>query len=357
MGLHARSAIGLVSNGRRQEIELKQLRYFVRIVDLGSLSRAAGDVHIAQSALSQHVATLEREFNTPLLLRSARGVIPTEAGKQLYRHAQSMLQQAEQARASVSNCSSEPSGPVSFGMPLSLAGTFAYPIFESVWQSHPLVRLQMHEGVSGSILEWIKSGRMSLGLAFDDGNLDGLDATPVMEERLFLVLSPRSPLSRRKVVSLAEVQQLPLIMPMPGQGVRPGLERAMVREGMVLSQVVAEANSVHLLKQAVMAGMAHSVLGWQSVADEVASGRLAAVQIVRPSVLLTTSVCMLTTSAWTQTAARVRVCAIQAMRQAIARARWRGVRFLAGDDEAAPGAPAHPVVVALPSKRQAANTG
>jgi LysR family transcriptional regulator, nitrogen assimilation regulatory protein len=304
------------------------------------------------------VATLEREFNTPLLLRSARGVIPTEAGKQLYRHAQLMLQQAEQARASVSNCSSEPSGPVSFGMPLGLAGTLAYPVFESVWQSHPLVRLQMHEGVSGSILEWIKSGRMSLGLAFDDGNLDGLDAVPVMEERLFLVLSPRSPLARRKVVSLAEVQQLPLIMPMPGQGVRPCVERAMVREGMVLSQVVAESNSVHLLKQAVIAGMAHTVLGWQCVADEVAAGKLAAVQIVRPSVLRTTTVCMLSSSAWTQTATRVRACAIEAVRQAILRARWRGVRFLAGEEEAAPsGTTTQPVVVTLASKRQAANAG
>jgi LysR family nitrogen assimilation transcriptional regulator len=325
---------------------------------MGSLSRAAGDVHIAQSALSQHVATLEREFNTPLLLRSARGVVPTEAGKQLYRHAQLMLQQAEQARASVSNCTSEPSGPVSFGMPLSLAGTLAYPIFESVWQHHPLVRLQLHEGVSGSILEWIKTGRLSIGLAFDDGNLDGLDAVPVIEERLFLVLSPRSPLAHRKVVSLSEVQMLPLIMPMPGQGVRPGLERVMVREGMVLSQVVAEANSEHLLKQAVAAGVAHTVLGWQCVADEVAAGKLAAVQIVRPSVVCTTSLCMPASSAWTQTATRVRACIIDALRQTIARTRWRGVRFIESEEEgAATAAPAAPVVLTLAGKRRTVAAG
>lgn len=344
----------LSSNGRRQKIELKQLRYFVRIVDLGSLSRAAGDVHIAQSALSQHVATLEREFNTPLLLRSARGVVPTEAGKQLYRHAQLLLQQAEQARASVSNCTSEPSGPVSFGMPLSLAAKLAYPIFDAVWQQHPLVRLQVHEGASGTILEWIKSGRLSLGLAFDDGNLDGLDATPVMEERLFLVLSPRSPLSRRKVVSLAEVQQLSLVMPMPGQGVRPCLERAMVREGMVLSQVVAEANSLHLLKQAVESGLAHTVLGWSSVADEIAAGKLAAVQIVRPSVQLTSALCMPATSAWTQTATRVRGAVIEALRQTIARARWRGVRFVPTEDETALGEAPPATVLPLPDRPQTA---
>jgi LysR family nitrogen assimilation transcriptional regulator len=332
------------------EIELKQLRYFVGIVDSGSVSRAASDMHIAQSALSQHVAVLEREFNTPLLLRSARGVAPTEAGKQLYRHAQLMLQQAEQARASVSNCTSEPSGPVSFGMPLSLAGSLAYPIFEAVWQHHPLVRLQMHEGVSGSILEWIRTGRLSIGLAFDDENLDGLDAIPVMEERLFLVVSTRSPLAKRKVVSLAEVQQLPLIMPLPGQGLRPGLERAMVREGMVLSHVVAEANCVHLLKRAAMAGVAHTVLGWQSFADEVAAGTLAGLQIVRPSVLQTTALCT-AAAAWTQTASRVRACIVDGLRHAISRSRWRGVRFLGEGEPAASTPPvAKPVVLRLAAK-------
>lgn len=318
---------------------------------MGSLARAASDVHIAQSALSQHMSLLEQELKTPLLVRSVRGMAPTEAGKQLYRHAQLMLQQAEQARAAVSNCSSEPSGPVSFGIPLSLAGSLAYPIFEAVWRHHPLVRLQLHEGVSGSILEWVKSGRLSIGLAFDDENLDGLETIPVMEERLFLVVSARSPLAKRKVVSLAEVEQLPLIMPLPGHGLRPCLERAMVREGMVLTRVVAEANSVHLLKQAAAAGMAHTVLGWQSFADGVAAGTLAGLQIVRPSVLQTTALCMPAASTWTQTAARVRACMVDGVRQAIARARWRGVRFLGEPEEPAASAPAgKPVVLRLAAK-------
>lgn len=299
------------------------------------MSRAAGDVHIAQSALSQHVASLERELKISLLVRSARGVTPTEAGKQLYRHAQLLLQQAEHARASVLSCSSEPSGPVSFGMPLSLAVELAFPVFEAVWLQYPLVRLQMQEGVSGNILDWIKNGRLTLGVAFDNGNLDGLDSVPVVEERLFLAVSPRSPLARRKIITLAEVEQLELVMPMPGQGVRPRLEQAMVREGLVLSRVVGEANSLSLLKQAAASGVAPTVLGWLSIAKEVERGILATVEIVRPTVTRSASLCMLPSAAYSQSALRVRDAAAKTIRLAIARSKWRGVRALHCTDERA----------------------
>jgi LysR family nitrogen assimilation transcriptional regulator len=71
-------------------VELEQLRYFIRIVDMGSLSQDSGVLHIAQSALSQQVAAFEAELDCALLTRNARGTTPTEAGRQLYRHAQAM---------------------------------------------------------------------------------------------------------------------------------------------------------------------------------------------------------------------------------------------------------------------------
>lgn len=237
-----------------------------------------------------------------------------------------MLQQAEQAKASVASCSSEPSGPVSFGLPLSLAATLGLPIFQAVSKHHPLVRLQVQEATSGTLLEWVKNGRLSLGLAFDDGSLGSLDALPVLEERLFLVVSPRSPLARRKVVTLAEVEHMDLAMPLPGQGVRPCVERAMVREGLVLSRLVAEVNSLTLLKRAAEEAMAPTILGWPAVAQEVAQGRLAAIEIVRPSVLRVAMLCMLPSSPYQFANGRVREAAADGVRQAILRSRWRGVR-------------------------------
>ncbi|AGR59348.1 nitrogen assimilation regulatory protein (pseudogene) [Salmonella bongori] len=84
-------------------MNFRRLKYFVKIVDTGSLTRAAEVLHIAQPALSQQVATLEGELNQQLLIRTKRGVVPTEAGKILYAHAWNILQQCEQAKLAVNS--------------------------------------------------------------------------------------------------------------------------------------------------------------------------------------------------------------------------------------------------------------
>ena len=78
-------------------MELRQLRYFVRIVELGSMGRAALDLDMVQSALSQQISRLEGELCTRLLQRTAKGAVPTEAGLAFFREAQLALRHADQA--------------------------------------------------------------------------------------------------------------------------------------------------------------------------------------------------------------------------------------------------------------------
>ncbi len=78
-------------------MELRQIRYFVKVVELGSMSRAALELDIVQSALSQQISRLESELSTRLLQRTSKGVVPTEAGLAFFREAQLTLRHAEQA--------------------------------------------------------------------------------------------------------------------------------------------------------------------------------------------------------------------------------------------------------------------
>ena len=94
-------------------MNLRRLKYFVKIVDIGSLTQAAEVLHIAQPALSQQVATLEGEMDQQLLIRTKRGVTPTEAGKILYTHARTILRQCEQAQLAVNNVGQTLRGQVS----------------------------------------------------------------------------------------------------------------------------------------------------------------------------------------------------------------------------------------------------
>ncbi|MGQ7034738.1 LysR family transcriptional regulator [Escherichia coli] len=93
-------------------MNFRRLKYFVKIVDIGSLTQAAEVLHIAQPALSQQVATLEGELNQQLLIRTKRGVTPTDAGKILYTHARAILRQCEQAQLAVHNVGQALSGQV-----------------------------------------------------------------------------------------------------------------------------------------------------------------------------------------------------------------------------------------------------
>jgi LysR family nitrogen assimilation transcriptional regulator len=309
-------------------IELRTLSYFVRIVEMGSLSRAAGSLHVAQSALSQQVSALESDLQTPLLLRSTRGVVPTDAGRMLYQHAQQILQQAESARAAVSSCTAQPAGQVALGVPLSLVAPLALPLFQAVRAAYPAIRLQVLEELSGTILEWIKNGRLAVGIAFDDGNLEGLHATPLLEERLFLIVPPKSKLARRKSISLKDVASLDLVLPSSEQGVRSRVDGALARAGLTIARPVTEVNSLTLLRQAAAAGMGATILAWPSVQGELSRGEVAAVEITRPAITRTACLCVSASAPRTRVLDAVTAEVRRAVRDTPRAAAWRGVRSL-----------------------------
>lgn len=312
----------------RRIIDLRQLRYFVQIVDFGSVSRAAAALHIAQSALSQHVAALEAELKAPLLERSSRGVQPTESGRLLYQHAHLMLQQAAEARAAVQAASAAPGGQVRMGLPLSLAWALGLPILRAMRDAYPAIHLHILEELSGTILEWVKNGRLAIGIAFDDGNLEGLHTVPLLEERLFLVTSPKSPLARRKVVPVRELAGLDFVLPTMGQGVRARVDKALADAKLGRARVVAELDSHTVLKQAAATGMGATILSWTSVEAEVGRGELVAVEIVRPAITRTAHVCVQSAAPPTRATVCVRDTLMAAVREAVQRPSWRAVRYL-----------------------------
>ena len=108
-------------------MDFRHLRSFVRIVDLGSLSRAATSLHVAQPALSQQIAKLEAQVKGQLLNRSSKGVTVTPAGQELYRFAVSILRQVNDAKSAIQDTAAMPAGRVALAFPLSLTAALALP--------------------------------------------------------------------------------------------------------------------------------------------------------------------------------------------------------------------------------------
>jgi LysR family transcriptional regulator, nitrogen assimilation regulatory protein len=272
-------------------MELRQLRYFVAIVDHGSLSKAALVLHVAQPALTQQLRQLEEELGAQLLHRSAQGVLSTDAGKVFYEHAQAILKQVGDARSAVTQSTTRPSGSVTLGLPHSISGALALPLLMASRKQYPEITLQLTEELSGNLLDQLKSGRINLAVLFDDGQLAPFASTPLVEEALMFICRSDSALAPGgQQVTLAQALASPLILPAQQQGVRPRIESVARGAGLVLGDVI-EINSIAILKSALLADMGATILPLAPLLAEVAGGALRAWPITDPAMSRSVTLC------------------------------------------------------------------
>jgi len=272
-------------------MELRQLRYFVAIVDHGSLSRAAVILHVAQPALTQQLRQLEEELGVQLLHRTAQGVLSTDAGKVFYEHAQAILKQVADARSAVAQSAERPSGSVTLGLPHSISGALALPLLMATRAQYPEITLQLTEELTGNLSDQLKSGRVNLAVLFDDGQLSQFATTPLAEEELHFICRADAAYAKgEQSLTLAQALAATLILPGLQHGVRPRIESVAREAGLSLSNVI-EINSIAILKSALLADMGATILPSAPVLDELQRGALRAQRIHSPAISRTVVLC------------------------------------------------------------------
>jgi len=309
-------------------MELRQLRYFVAIVDHGSLSRAALVLHVAQPALTQQLRQLEEELGAQLLHRSAQGVLSTDAGKVFYEHAQAILKQVGDARSAVTQSTTRPSGSVTLGLPHSISGALALPLLLACRARYPEITLQLTEELSGSLAEQLKSGRINLAVLFDDGQLAAFAGAALVEEALMFIArsgSAHGPAGER--VSLADALAATLILPAQQQGVRPRIESVARAAGLALGQVI-EINSIAILKSALLADMGATILPLAPLLAEINAGALLARPIDNPAMARSVHLCASRNIPLTNAAAAVSRLVHEVTRELCASGAWLGAKLL-----------------------------
>ncbi|MES3023371.1 MAG: LysR substrate-binding domain-containing protein [Pseudomonadota bacterium] len=309
-------------------MELRQLRYFVTIVDHGSLSRAALVLHVAQPALTAQLRQLEQDLGVQLLHRSAQGVLSTDAGKVFYEHAQAILKQVADARAAVVQSATRPSGSVTLGLPHSISGALALPLLLAARARYPEITLQLTEELSGSLGEQLKSGRINLAVLFDDGQLSGFAGTALIEEELmFICRADAAAAIGGDTVSLRAALGATLILPAQHQGVRPKVESVARAAGLTLGSVI-EINSIAILKSAILAGMGATILPLAPMLAEVERGAMRARAIHSPPLSRTVMLCSSRNIPLTNAAAAVRALVLEVTAELCRSGTWLGARLL-----------------------------
>jgi DNA-binding transcriptional LysR family regulator len=266
-------------------MDLRHLRYFVAIVEEGQFVRAAAELHVAQSALSQQIRDLERELGAELLHRDRRGVTPTAAGQVLLTHARALLERAELARAEVAQltgvitgtlriASGSPSGPVP--LPATLA---------EFQRRHPAVEIVIRDAPSEELIRWLEDGTVDVAvITFAPDRLPTrLQGTLITRERLLALVPYDHALAARHQVSLAELAAESLVTFPGGSGVRQTIDEGFRAAGARRPAVTAETIDPLAMIELVGVGLGVAIVP-PSFAD-LATPAVRAVELKPPGLL------------------------------------------------------------------------
>ncbi len=310
-------------------MELRQLRYFVRVLELGSISRAALDLELVQSALSQQISRLESELSTRLLQRTSKGVVATEAGMAFFREAQLTLRHADQAVRAAQL--SRLTGAVSVGLASTTAAVLGLPLIRAMRERYPDVRLHMVEGMSGHLTSMLNSRQLDLTILFDTQAARRWSVLPLVEEKLFLIQTKSDDMPVEKATMrtrMADLKDIPLILPTGTHGLRSALDAAFVR-AKFKPQLSAEIDSLAMTMAAVEAGLGSTVQPWAALAGLTdAANRFNWAEIADTQVRRVNAICSLSDDELSPAALAARVVLADCARELVTTKQWLGVKLI-----------------------------
>ncbi|NMK47092.1 LysR family transcriptional regulator [Achromobacter sp. Bel] len=252
-------------------MELRQLRYFVRVVEAGSIGRAAMSLGMVTSALSQQISRLEGELSTRLLQRSASGVVPTDAGLAFFRQAQLALRHADDAVTAAQQA--RLAGHVSVGLPSTTAAILGAPFLQAMNERYPDIRLHLVEALSGHLADMLNGRLLDLAIVFHAESARRWSIMPLLDEPLYLCARRDMPgLPDGGTTRLEAIAHLPLVLPSGRHGLRALVNNAFQQVGQA-PRVVAEVDGLSLLMDVVQLGNAATIQP-SSATARIAPGQL-----------------------------------------------------------------------------------
>lgn len=307
-------------------MELRQLRYFVRIIETGSMGSAAQDLDIGVSALSQQMSRLENELAIRLLQRTSRGVTPTNAGLAFYSQAQLALRHADDAILAAREA--RLSGHVSVGMAPSTASILGIPFIHAMQENYADVRLHVVESLSGNLERMINTRQIDLAVVFQKDKILRWSARPLLEEQLFLIGShallaalPDNPITPEQLAGI------PLIMPSQGHGLRGRLD-AVCQEHTLNVEIVAEIDGLALLMRAVRDGLGATLQPGAAI-SHLDNDALRVIGVHNPVLSRPNFLVSLSDDELTPAGLAARVVLTKVMRQLVDAGKWPGATLYA----------------------------
>ncbi|MFK7887478.1 MAG: LysR family transcriptional regulator [Gammaproteobacteria bacterium] len=252
-------------------MDLRQLRYFLAVASTGSFTKAAELIPLAQSALSRHMRLLEEELDVILLIRTGRGVELTEQGKFLVDRARLILDYSEDTKRSLQSWNDNPSGLVRLGMTPTCTLTLAPTLLHRLREKHDKIGLQVSEGLSSSLGEWLGDGRLDMAIVFTEPKNVVGGCERLAREELVLVVPAGSECPNPATIE--DMAAMPLIAPFRRKGIRIRMTNAFKDKGFEF-QPAFEIDALSAMKDLVSSGAGSAILAKSSVKRELESSEV-----------------------------------------------------------------------------------
>jgi DNA-binding transcriptional LysR family regulator len=264
------------------DFDLRQLEIFCNVVELGSFSKAANAVFLAQASVSERISTLERMVGAKLLDRLGRRVVPTKAGELLYKHAVSLLNMKEKVRQEMESFLGMRRGAIHMGAS-TIPGEFILPrIIGSFNEEYPSVSVVLAISDTNDIETRVLEGNLELGVVGSKGNYNTLFYQELWKDELVLAIPAQHRWAGKKEVSTAAIFKEPFILRETGSGTLKHIERYLgslqSKTGQTL-QVVARFGSSTAIKEGIKAGLGISILSSRAISAEVEAGILKTLRV------------------------------------------------------------------------------
>ncbi|MBV1687180.1 LysR family transcriptional regulator [Novosphingobium sp. G106] len=264
-------------------MEIRRLSYFVRIAEDGSLTKAAGMVRVAQSALSRQMRLLEEELGVTLFSRTAHGMRLTDEGEYLHSAVAGPLREMELALQNIRTLPALVEANFAVGMPPSLADILARPMAVGLAHAFPHMKFRLIEGPTGGLIDWLNRGMVDFALLEETSRNDQIQERKVVSLPLALAGLRNGQLADRQGVSLKDAMKLPLIVPSHHMGIR-GAVNDVVRRANAKVNICFEADASRLARDLAREGMGYAVLPQCYFRQELTDGSLGCWPIVDPPV-------------------------------------------------------------------------
>lgn len=260
-------------------MDLRSIRYFVQIAELGSITRASQHLGIAQPALSRHVKSVEDELGTQLLVRLPRGVRLTGAGLQFLDHGRRIVRELTRAQDELRTSPELPRGRVTLGLSPTTGPMLLPGVLERVRRQCPQVTLKVVEGFSIQLFDSLLTGRVDLAVLTNPAASRALRLLPLLSEPIVVLGSPQ-PRGSRRFYTLPELSRTPVVTT---EAIRSIVDEQLARYGARLN-VEAEVDAVEAIRRLLLRGIGPAVMPLSTFHEDIRAGRIAAFHIADANV-------------------------------------------------------------------------